>query len=281
MKHALRRRTLLLFSAPLFLLPAGAAPPPLALVTILDGEATLLRGGERFALAEGLRLQADDLLELGDKARLLRIEYPDGTSLSLGPLTRALLGPQQASSSYLLRGWAKLAVASKAAPGALATPLLGLSGVVGSAVVAVLPEGAQVFAETGPLQLTRPTPQTLKPGEWLAIAPDAKIQRHTGPSAAFIQQVPRPFLDALPARAALFSGKAVEPKRVGDITYADAQPWLDAPDPALRRLALNRWKPLARHAEFRRALVADLKAHPEWEPVLFPPAPPASAASRY
>jgi hypothetical protein len=85
--------------------------------------------------------------------------------------------------------------------------------------------------------------------------------------------MPRAFMDSLPSRAAAFQGKDVVAKELGPIAYADAQPWIDA-EPALRRAFVKRWRTLAKGAEFRRGLVAGLKSHPEWEPVLFPPPPP-------
>ena len=56
----------------------AAAVPRAPLVTMLDGDATLLRDGSRYALAEGVRLQAGDLLMTGPQTRLLRVEFPSG-----------------------------------------------------------------------------------------------------------------------------------------------------------------------------------------------------------
>lgn len=256
-------------------------------MTILDGEALLLRDNARLALAEGVRLQADDILEVPDKARLLRIEFADGLSLALGPGTRAQLAPRLPGERgrarlYLLHGWAKISVGKGAAAG-LASPLFDASGISADAVFALLPEGGQVFAETGELSLRPSQPGSpallLKPGAAsVLLAPSAKPVQTARPAGAFLQQVPRPFLDALPLRAALFQGKEREPKRLADITYADAQPWIDA-EPMLRRAAVTRWRALARNPDFKRGLLADMKAHPEWEPVLFPPPPPAPKSS--
>jgi hypothetical protein len=38
----------------------------------------------------------------------------------------------------------------------------------------------------------------------------------------------------------------------------------------LRRPLVQRWRSKAREPAFRAALVANLAAHPEWDPVLFP-----------
>lgn len=263
---------------------SGAATPSVALLTILDGEATVLRDSHKLALGEGVALQADDIVELGPQARLLRLEFPDGLSLDLGPGGRALLAPKLAGERararlYLLTGWAKLS-APKGVAAALLSPALDLDTRGGTVVLALTPQGSQVFAEDGELQLRRPgaAAQTLKSGELLSLPADgAKPVLSAGPPPSFGQAMPRAFMDSLPMRAALFQGKEVAPKRIGAIAYADAQPWIDA-EPALRRAYLPRWRGLARDAEFRRGLVAGLKAHPEWQPVLFPPPPPSQPA---
>jgi len=269
-------------------LPAWAAGSGLALATILDGEAQLLRGESRLQLAEGVALQTDDIVELPEKSgRLLRIEFSDGLRLDLGPGARALLAPRLPGErgrarAYLLRGWAKVTMAPKGQPALLLTPGFDAAGIDGNAVLAALPDGAgQAFAEAGRIELRMAGPPNaksaasiaLKTNEWMSLPPGGGrpvVNPHPGP--AFVQQVPRPFLDPLPSRAALFTGKEREPKSVGMISYADAQEWIDNPDPALRRLALARWRSLLRSSEFRAGALMGLKAHPEWQPVLFPPA---------
>ena len=89
------------------------------------------------------------------------------------------------------------------------------------------------------------------------------------PPADFVSQLPRSFLDTLPSRAAMFKDRDVTPKPLADISYAEAQAWL-ATEPALRRPAMPRWRPLTRNPAFRTALVANMAAHPEWDRVLFP-----------
>lgn len=263
---------------------AGAATPPLAVLTILDGEASVLRGSAKLALAEGVALQADDIITLAPQARLLRLEFADGVHLDLGPDGRALLAPRLGGErararAYLLSGWAKLG-APKGVSAALLSPALDLATRGGTAVLSLAPPASQVFAEDGELQLRRPgaTEQALKSGELFSLPADGGKPVLTGrPPPGFAQAMPPAFRDSLPMRAALFQGKDVVPKPLGAIVYADAQPWLDA-EPALRRAYLARWRPLARDPAFRRGLVAGLQAHPEWQPVLFPPPPPPAPA---
>ncbi|WP_158080977.1 hypothetical protein, partial [Pelomonas sp. KK5] len=159
----------------------------------------------------------------------------------------------------------------------LLTPLFDARG-EGNAVLALLPDGgAQAFAETGALTLRFTalgnTTLTLRQGEWMNLgtgrAGKPALSAHPGPD--FVRQVPRGFLDPLPTRADKFAGRPREAKPVGAISYADAKPWIDHADPALRRLALLRWKQLAKKTEFRAGLVAGIKTHPEWQVILYPP----------
>src|ERR1700753_1757489 len=106
---------------------AASAAPGMPLVTVLDGDATLLRDGARFALAEGVRLKAGDLLATGHQTKLLRVEFPAGPGIALGPDSRAMVTPNLGGDSsragiYLLSGWAKVA-APAGAPGAIRSPV--------------------------------------------------------------------------------------------------------------------------------------------------------------
>lgn len=267
----------------------AAAPAPT--VTILDGNAVLLRGAGRLQLAEGVRLAAQDIVETAADAKLLRIEFPDGLALSLGPGTRAMLDPRLAGEKgrsarvYLLRGWFKLNAAPAPAgkPGAapapmapLSSPNLDLLSAGGSVVASLQDNTLQVFVESGDAvvqerQAGAPTgsPQKLRSGEFLARAGGGKSAIAPRAPADFVQQLPRSFLDTLPARAAMFGDREVTPKPLGDIAYPEVAAWLAA-EPALRRPAMPRWRPLTRNPAFRNALVADMAAHPEWDRVLFP-----------
>ena len=271
--------------------PASAA---VAIATILDGDAILLRGASQFTLAEGTPLYAGDILETGTHSRLVQLEFADGARLSLGPATRLQVMPQlgaarakTAPHAYLLQGSLKLRTGSAAASGAstpgavLASPWLDLQAASASAVLLVQANSTRLFAETGDVGLLSwrappPPSNTLKTGELLSWPASGKPLLASRAPGDFVQSLPKAFLDNLPARAALFSAPAsrVVPTRVGEPAYALVQPWLDA-EPALRKANLSRWKPLAAKPEFRQALRASMGAHPEWGPVLDPPRPKA------
>ena len=288
----------------LLLLGPGAtrAAPEATLVTILDGPAILIRDSARFALAEGVRLAADDIVETDPKARLLRIEFSDGAIVDLGPDTRLLLAPRFSGDRgrpparfHLLQGWAKLTAAKDppAGPAGFSTPLFDVTSVARSAVFSVQSNEGLVFAETGDVVLNERTagkaaalPTSVKANQFLSRSAGAKAVSAARPTPAFLQAVPRPFVDTLPSRAAVMKARDTSPKRLGEIAYADVQAWLAAD--GLRPNFVARWKALAKNPEFRKGLIANLRAHPEWDRTLFPekylpkstPAPaPAPAAA--
>ena len=255
---------------------AVAAAPRAPLVTMLDGDATLLRDGARFSLAEGVRLQAGDLLATGPRTRLLRVEFPGGVGVAFGPDSRAMLTPDlgddMRAGVYLLSGWVKL-VAPSGVSGAIRSRVADSDTTAGTLILSVQGDAAQAFAESGPSRVQPRAPdapaQPLKSGEMLTVAAGgARPALAKGASPAFVQAMPRPFMDSLPSRFAAFPSD-VAPRRLGDMSYADAQPWIDAEAP-LRRVFAERWRRLAAEPEFRSGLVGGLKAHPEWTPILYP-----------
>lgn len=265
---------------------AAPATSHAGLLTILDGDAFLLRDASRFALAEGVALQVDDLLEVPESSQLARLELRDGVSLALGPGSKALVGPRLAGARggariYLLTGWLKLS-APQGVEARVLSPLLDFSTVGGTVVLSRQPDGVRLFAEAGEVTVQRSgaAAQVLKSGELFSLdaGPGAKPERPGRPSPAFVAAMPRAFLAELPSRAARWQEQPTAPRKLAALTYADAQPWIDS-EPALRRANLARWRPMARDPEFRRGLTAGLKAHPEWEPILSPP--PAKPTPSY
>lgn len=261
---------------------AVAGAPRVATLTSLDGEAVVLRDDARLAAAEGIALLAGDIVVTGAQTRLARIEYPNGLAIAFGPGSQALLEPHLDNEAvYLLAGWAKLNLPQGVAA-AIGAPGLEVAASAGAAaVVALQADADRVFAESGTLEVrSRPAGAvavTLANGQMATLAPGAKPEIATRPTAALVQAMPRAFMDTLPSRAAAFAGKDVAPKPLGPLAWSDAQPWVDA-EPALRRGFVKRWRALAKVPEFRHGLVAGLKSHPEWDPVLNPPPPPRPAS---
>lgn len=144
--------------------PAAAPARPWALLTIADGEVSVLRGRLRLAAAEGLQLEPQDIVRTEAATRVARVEFSDGSVLDLGPATQALLQPQgrawpkeRTASAYLAQGWAKLRTPRAVAPaqrGGLASATLDLATPEGGVVLAhIAPEAAFAFVEAGRAQL--------------------------------------------------------------------------------------------------------------------------------
>lgn len=286
------------------LLPALSGAAPVGLVTIADGEAAaVLRGTQRHAVAEGLRLQADDIVRTGAGTRLLRLELADGTTLDLGASTELLLQPGaalggRAATLYLARGWLKIGARPGAAEGVagVTAASFDLGKVSGGTVVHLTPQALLVFVESGAAELGERSEgraggsQSLRDG-------DAYVRRGSAPGSVMkrppvdlLQELPRGFVDSLPRRAARFQNAGIEPGPAEEVGYEEVAGWING-EPALRQAFLPRFAGRARDRQFRAALVAELRAHPEWDRLLFPekyrpkpvlakrPAPAASAVS--
>jgi hypothetical protein len=261
---------------------ALAAEPP-AVVTLLEGQAALLRGTVRYALAEGVRLQSGDIVELGDKGAAL-IEFADGAELSLGPRARFYIGalsPRAAkgggiSDFYLMQGWVKLASGKSAAPLRITTPVFGVGTADATAVIQIADGEGAMFVETGEVRVAEgfvkasPTsPVRLRGGEFFSRKADQKGATAARPTPAFIAAMPRAYVDNLPSRMGKYKDREANPRATGELTYADVEMWLKAP-PEIRRPLMQRFIPKANDLAFRQGLVANLRSHPEWDPILFP-----------
>jgi len=276
-------------------LARGAHAAPIA--TIVEGESSIVRDASRVALAEGVRLANDDLVDTTAQTKLLRIEFDDGLMLLVAPESRLWIAPKfsadraapRAARIYLLSGTVKLTTKAETS---IATPLFDLKSNGRDTVISVGGSGGAVFAESGDVQIVERTKTrngattagpalTVKTGEYYARPGADKGKTAPRPDPEFIKRLPRAFLDPVPSRAALFAAREVAGKPLGAIDYAGAQPWIDA-EAALRPAFLARWRPLASQAEFRKGLIAGLRGHPEWDRTLFPEKylpKPASGAS--
>lgn len=254
------------------LLPAAAPAATIGLVTIVDGSSpALLRDTQRFEAAEGLRLRADDILRSAETTALTRLELDDGSTLDLGPSTELLLRPsanlgqgQGQVQAYLLRGWLKVTVREGSA--GIALPQGEPARVAGTAVLRVGPSGRLAFAESGSVEIAH---QALREGDaFVQRAGEAGSVLRRMP-AALMDGLPRAFADSLPRRAARFEKAPGEPGRGEELRYAEVAAWLNA-EPPLRAAFVPRFAARARDREFRAGLVAELRAHPEWDRLLFP-----------
>lgn len=262
---------------------AAAAPRPL--VTILDGTATVLEGYRLFEAAEGQALADDSIIETGAKTRLMRIEWPDGQSVNLGADTRIMLDPpglaargRRGPTIYLLQGWAKLTSADKTASPGLAAPQFLVQPLTGVVVAHITSDEGWAFMQSGSATLAerdtrRPDQFAMVSGNLYLRAGNAKGELTTHATTAQLKDVPIPFRDTLPSRFDVAGKLTPEPVELAAPSYEQLRPWLTAERP-LRYGFTRRFIRLLRNKEFRSALDSNMRAHPEWNPILHPPPPP-------
>lgn len=255
-----------------------------ARVTILDGEATVLDGAKRVAAKEGLALEDRSIIETNEKTGLLRIEWPDGHVVDLGPGTRVMFEPplvagrrSRSSSVYLLKGWAKQRSPDKANSEGLVSALIDVQPFKGAVVAFVSDDETWLFVEAGTVPfvergLKTPARLNLKAGSaYTRLGKEAGTVA-ARPSGSALQRVPRAFRDPLPLRFEAFKDREVQAPPLPAPSYAELQPWLTAETP-LRSGFTRRFDELLRDSGFRRDLAAHWRDHREWYRILFPPPP--------
>ena len=289
----LQHTTRWLFCLCLLALTSAASAGAPALVSILQGDATLVRQTTRYALAEGVALADGDIVETAADA-FLQIELDDGTIIGVAEKGRLLLKPQitapkttsAAPQFYLLEGWIKLSAAPKApAEFGFLTPAFELVSPGATIVARVRAKGYELFVESGSARLiARGVASGLKGNDFVTQASNAdKPAIGANLGGEFLQLLPRQFRDRLPVRAALFTGRSVAPKPIGPVAYADVSAWLHT-EPGIRLALSRQWRPRVADRAFRSEVAANLAAHTEWERVLYPkrflpkPAPRVVAA---
>lgn len=249
---------------------AWAQPASASVVGIVEGAATLIRQTTRYALAEGVALKEQDIIETAPGA-FAQIELPGGVLVGIGESTRLMLRPRVAKGLapqplYLLQGWLKT---TSSGPFGYASPAFEIATQAATVVVYTMGGQYEVFLESGAVKLTpRNGAQTI-----IQLASGDFAQRREGstptvarrPAPEFLAKVPRQFRDRLPARGEQFAKRTIAPKALGEIAYTDVAAWLRT-EPALRLPLLPLWRPRAADLTFRAAAKANLAQHPEWEP---------------
>ena len=80
------------------MVPRIGAAQSLGMITILEGNASVIRGAASLVAIEGMRVEATDLIHTGD-ANVVQLELVDKSVAQFGPNTRAMLTAAGASKS--------------------------------------------------------------------------------------------------------------------------------------------------------------------------------------
>ena len=259
-----------------------AAPGPAGTLTLLEGGAALLRGAARYALAEGVRLQPGDIIEVAADS-LAQIEYGDGSALALGAGTRVLTlsasaGKKVHREYYVMQGALKLTGVKQGARFRFATPIFNVQPVEGALVLVVSGSEASLFAESGETRLAAGSPTLrLRGGDFYTRATDKKAgfrhcrRRLSSRRCRSCSSTPCPG-----ARRSMTRARST-PRRLEEVSYAAWKPGSRRRPPCASPL-VARFEPRASDAAFRAGLVANLKHHPEWDQILNPSAKEMPAA---
>lgn len=281
----------------LLVAPLAVSAQGIGTLTFREGPLRVIRGTRMLQGAEGMRLQAGDIVESSEPG-FAQLEFAGGTILALGPSTQVLLlrhsagrggsGDRLTSEIVLLTGWLKGEIASTLGAYRCATPMMAVTTKGGTVLLRATAQSAEAFLESGSGNVSQVTAEgglgssvTAPPGQFLWRRSGKNISSSPRPDPAFVQSMPQAFRDTLPSRLSRFTGKPVEPKPDHEVSYGEIESWLSIA-PAWRRGFVERFQPRLKDPEFRKAVDAHLARHPEWDPVLHPekyqPSPPPATA---
>lgn len=280
--------TFLLALLPLLL--AGGAWAAAGMVTLIEGDATVVHPKGSMAVVEALKLPAAALVQTGPNTKLLRVEWADGSSLDLGPSSQVMLLAERMSDRaskapgiYILRGWAKLSSALSATAPVLWTSFADLPPAAGVLVLQAQADRLSLFIESGGLQLLErgaKTPTTLAAGQHYSRQGNARGTVQPRPPPDLFAQMPRAFRDTLPKRWPSLQERNVVAKPLPLPAYTELRDWLAA-DATFRRLLVTQFAAWAYEPGIRSALIIRTNEHREWAPLVLPKPDPANpGASR-
>ena len=269
------------------ILLCGVASPTLAqtagTLTLIEGRVELVRGSTQYVAAQGVGVKDGDMLAVGSKGQA-QVEFPDGAIVNFSQGARAMLtnvaprrGARGQTVITLLSGWAKLAqTASKGAPYLCVTPVAEILSGNATTVLTAGDGFATVFVESGAAKFyetgkggARKALRDAKGGDFVSRRGEQPATVAARPSPEFIKNMPRHFRDNLPVLLDRLKSRNIEPRREHEATYQDVEDWLKA-DYSIRRHLVRRFESRSHDSEFRRKLIENLPAHPEWDRVLFP-----------
>jgi len=259
------------------LLCLPAAAQEIGTVTFIEGSMRLLRGAASWRGVEGMKLSRGDIIETSGQG-FAQLELPGGVVVALGPSTRVYFFSQagRIAEVVVLGGWLKGEVGPSGGSYCYASPLLAATTHDGAVVLHASGDATDIFVESGSAVIGSVSPEgyvghptAAKGGQFFSRRAGAGVVTGSGPSAAFLDGVPRAFRDTLPSRLARFSGKRFEPQREQEVAYSEIQPWLTIGQ-RWRRGFVERFLPRLKDAEFRRELEANLREYPEWDRALHP-----------
>jgi hypothetical protein len=258
--------------------PAGADS---GIVCLADGGPfTVIRGEDLRTGSRGAALLTGDILETGPGAFLV-IQTRSGLLLGVGPSSQVYWAVSAGGVSALQvrKGWLKadLRGAGESGRTRIAGPRMGVLPQQSVVLLEVQDSFEAMFDEQGAGTLCCMAPAQhafsgqIRSGQFLVVRADGMgVTLQPRPAEDFLAQMPVPFRDNLP-QVALAALRPVQTGRVRKVSYADIEPWLLAPR-SWQTGFVGRFRGRLRDPAFFAAMDAHLDRHPEWAPLLHPPA---------
>ncbi|HKE92874.1 MAG TPA: hypothetical protein VKB34_01095 [Povalibacter sp.] len=254
------------------------AADPIATMTIADGQIRVIQGAHRYAGVAGMRIAPETIVETGERAFA---QLESGIRTQLGPQTRLLISSGKGTSllqgAYLLSGWLKIDNSTNA-PLKTGTATVEITALDGTLIAWADRERTMLFIESGTAQIVeRGAAEALTT---ITLAANRNYQRQRGKpgvrgtgAGLLGAELPTSFHDALPDLVARFASVQLPPQPDAGFSYADVRDWLVL-DANVRKRFARLWRSRVHDEDFRAGLIADLRWHPEWHDLLFPPPPP-------
>jgi hypothetical protein len=272
-------------------IPAASPAPGVGALTLMEGSVRVIRGFNVVKGVEGMRLRQGDILESSD-AGFAQLEFTGGAVIALGPASRLYILRHSGDKSSagkdtaelaLLSGWLKGESATGAGAYRYETPTLAATTSAGTILIHASQDDSEIFLEAGSATVAEVredgnvrAPVPAKPGQFFTRHAGKSIATTTRPNPAFIEAMPKPFRDTLPARLEHFAGKSVEPKLDHPVSYGDVEAYLRMPT-AWRRGIADRFQSRLKDPDFRKQIEAHIAQYPEWDKILHPePKSPAA-----
>lgn len=265
---------------PIVLLLAGlfqlslvqAASTPIAVIAYAEKPLQLIRATTLYTVGAGTRLQGGDILQTSTAG--IQIEGLAATTLALGPDTRILIATnRKAAQINLLNGWLKLQPAGGNTHATLAvtTGALAFAVTHSASVLHVGKHQTEMFVEDGSQEVSeldnhgQPVRSvTLDHEDFAQRQGDTPLRRVPRPEQAFIDALPRQFLDPL-VPLGKKTPAASEPKKERDVTYEDIAPWVVSPLNLSQQMLASRFAPRLNDPAFRQAVKQKRGGVLEWE----------------
>jgi len=275
---------LLSFVLALVLLPLPVATPGVGSLTLMEGSIRVIRGPNVMKGVEGMRLLQGDILESSDVG-FAQLEFAGGSVIALGPESRLYVSRHSGDRAVagkdvakllLLSGWVKGESAVDAGLYQYETPTLAARVAGGTVLIHAFGDQSEAFLESGSATIGEVhedgnvrQPVAAKAGQFFLCRAGKSMEITMRPNPAFVEAMPKPFRDTLPARLGHFAGKPVEPKVDHLVSYAEVESYLRMP-PTWRRGIAERFQSRLKDAEFRKQVEAHIVEHPEWNKILHP-----------